>query len=137
MNNNNPRNQDNTGVQDRRVLQVQVSLTRDLDRETILPERERAENADNSIVFETTDKLREVLTPPRMEIVYALVEADQPIYIKTLAENLDRSIGSVRNDIELLSDREVIRVVKDDGIYKPYLPYDKVQVDIDFPVVKA
>ena len=133
---NNDKNQKkgNTRGQDQRVLQLRVALTGNVDQESTRPNRERAVNPDDTVVFNTPDFFRDAVTPQRTEIIDVLVEYARPVEINTLSRTVNRGTEAVRNDAEVLSSYGIIELTEIDNTMMAYLPYDTVRVDVDFPV---
>ena len=121
--------------QSQRVLQLYVTPTDNIDQEATLPSIEREVNPDKTIMLNTPDAFRKVVTPQRMELLDVLVESAQPVDIKTLSMAVNRGTETVRDDVELLSNHGIIELTEVDDMMTSYLPYDTVRLDVDFPII--
>lgn len=137
MTSNDKNKKENTKGQDQRVLQLRVALTGNVDQESTLPDRERAVNPDDTVVFNTPDVFQDAVTPQRTEIIDVLVEYARPVEINTISRTVNRGTEKVRNDAETLSSHGIIELTEIDNTMMAYLPYDTVRVDVDFPVMSS
>lgn len=84
------------------------------------------------VSFATVGDLRKVLTDRRIELLRALVALDGAAEsISALADDLDRSYRTVHDDVTLLADYGVVFVVTDGRAKRPYLPYERIHIDVE------
>lgn len=78
-------------------------------------------------------RLRELLTPRRMELLETVME-DPPDSIRGLAERLERDVHDVHTDLHLLADYRIVHFREDGRAKKPYVPYETVRIEVEFGV---
>lgn len=84
------------------------------------------------VSFATVGDLRKILTDRRIELLQALVDTDGAVgSISALAEQLDRDYRTVHDDVTLLSDYGLVFVVADGQARRPYLPYERIHLDLE------
>jgi len=85
------------------------------------------------VSFATVGELRKILTDRRIELLQALMDIDGAVEsISALAEALDRDYKTVHDDVTLLSTYGVVFLVADDDRAKrPYLPYERIRLDVE------
>lgn len=84
------------------------------------------------VSFATVEELRKILTDRRIELLQVLMATDGAAgSISALAEELDRDYRAVHDDVSLLSDYGVLFVVEEGRAKRPYLPYDRIRLDIE------
>lgn len=81
--------------------------------------------------FQDPARLRELLTPRRMELLEAVME-EPPDSMRDLADRLDRDIHDVHTDLHLLADYRIIYFREDGRAKKPYVPYETVRIEVEF-----
>ena len=55
-----------------------------------------------------------------------------PESIRALADQLDRDVHDVHDDLYLLADYDIIHFEEDGRAKKPYVPYDTVRIEVEF-----
>lgn len=84
------------------------------------------------VSFRTVGEVRKILTDRRIELLRALMATDGAVEsIVALAEDLDRNYRSVHDDVSLLADHGLLFVVEDGQSKCPYLPYERIHLDIE------
>ena len=84
------------------------------------------------VSFRSVGELRKILTDRRIELLQVLVATDGAAEsIAALAPDLDRDYSTVHDDVTLLSDYGLLFVVDDEQSRRPYLPYDRVHLDVE------
>lgn len=84
------------------------------------------------VSFATVGDLRKILTDRRIELLQLLRETDgAAASISALAKTLDRDYRTVHDDVSLLADYGLIFVVEEGRTSRPYLPYERVHLDVD------
>ncbi|ELZ42731.1 hypothetical protein C471_02025 [Halorubrum saccharovorum DSM 1137] len=88
------------------------------------------------VSFATVGELRKILTDRRIELLQTLMDTDGAAEsISALAEELDRDYRTVHDDVTLLSDYGIVFIVEDDERSKrPYLPYERIRLDVELTV---
>jgi predicted transcriptional regulator len=80
------------------------------------------------VSFRSVGELRKILTDRRIELLQVLVATES---IAALAADLDRDYRTVHDDVTLLADYGLLFVVDDGQSRRPYLPYDRVHLDVE------
>jgi predicted transcriptional regulator len=84
------------------------------------------------VSFATVGDLRKILTDRRLELLQLLMAIDGAAEsISALATDLDRDYSTVHDDVSLLDDYGLVFVVEEDGSKRPYLPYDRIHLDVE------
>jgi predicted transcriptional regulator len=84
------------------------------------------------VSFATVGELRKILTDRRIELLQALLNTDGAAEsISALADELDRDYRTVHDDVSLLGDYGLLFVVDEGQSKRPYLPYERVHLDVD------
>jgi predicted transcriptional regulator len=89
---------------------------------------EEGEEQPAVISFRSVGDLRKILTDRRIELLQVLVATES---IAALAADLDRDYRTVHDDVTLLADYGLLFVVDDGQSRRPYLPYDRVHLDVE------
>lgn len=92
---------------------------------------EDGESVPRVLNFQDPARLRELLTPRRMELLETVME-DPPDSIRGLADRLDRDVHDVHTDLHLLADYRIVHFREDGRAKKPYVPYETVRIEIEF-----
>lgn len=80
--------------------------------------------------FEDAARLRELLTPRRMELLEAVM-ADPPDSIRGLADRLGRDVHDVHADLHLLADYRIVHFREAGRAKQPYVPYETVRIEVE------
>ena len=84
------------------------------------------------VSFRSVGELRKILTDRRIELLQVLVATDGAAEsIAALAADLDRDYRTVHDDVTLLADYGLLFVVEDGQSRRPYLPYDRVHLEVE------
>jgi len=84
------------------------------------------------VSFRSVGELRKILTDRRVELLQVLVATDGAAEsIAALAADLDRDYRTVHDDVTLLADYGLLFVVEDGQSRRPYLPYDRVHLEVE------
>jgi predicted transcriptional regulator len=74
----------------------------------------------------------EIFTDRRVELLRALMAtAGAAESIAALAEGLDRGYRTVHDDVSLLADYGLLFVVDEGQSKRPYLPYERIHLDVE------
>lgn len=85
------------------------------------------------VSFRTVGELRKILTDRRIELLRALMATDGAAgSISALAEDLDRDYRTVHDDVTLLADYGLLFIFEDGQSKRPYLPYERIRLDVEF-----
>ncbi len=104
-------------------------------RENILKIDDAATERDSSpaaVSFATVGELRKILTDRRIELLQTLLNTDGAVEsISMLADELNRDYRTVHGNVSLLAGYGLLFVVNEGQSKRPYLPYERVHLDID------
>lgn len=117
------------------VLRVTVESFDEMREETLDASDAVSEGEEQPAVvsFRTVGKLRKILTDRRIELLQALMATDGAAdSISALAEELDRNYRTVHDDVTLLTDYGLLFIVEDGQSKRPYLPYERIHLDVEF-----
>ncbi|GAB6878859.1 hypothetical protein JCM17823_11330 [Halorubrum gandharaense] len=90
------------------------------------------------VSFGSVGDLRKMLTDRRIELLRALMAIDGAAEsISALAEELDRDYHTVHDDVTLLADHGLLFVVEEGNSKRPFLPYDRIHLDVELAGEKA
>lgn len=92
---------------------------------------EQGEEVPRVLNFEDPARLRELLTPRRMELLESVME-DSPESIRAFADRLDRDVHDVYTDLHLLADYRIVHFRKAGRAKQPYVPYETVRIEVEF-----
>ena len=116
------------------VLRITVESFDEMREETSAAVNTVEEGEDQPAVisFRSVGELRKILTDRRIELLQVLVAADGAAEsIAALAADLDRDYSAVHDEVTLLADYGLLFVVDDGQSRRPYLPYDRVHLDVE------
>lgn len=116
------------------VLRVTVEPFDDMQTGTFEATEAVAESESQPAVvsFATVDELRKILTPRRVELLQTLMHIDGAAgSISALADILDRDYRPVHDDVTRLEDYGLVFIVQDGRSKRPYLPYERIHLDVD------
>ncbi|QGA80934.1 HVO_A0114 family putative DNA-binding protein [Candidatus Nanohalobium constans] len=86
------------------------------------------EKTESVLSFDNPEKIRQLLTEKRLELMQKLMNED-PESITQLAEQLDRNVKEVHNDLKLLEENKIVFFEKQGRKKKPIIPYNDIKVD--------
>ena len=93
---------------------------------------EESEEQPAVVSFRSVGDLRKILTERRIELLQVLVATDGAAEsTAALAADLDRDYSAVHDEVTLLADYGLLFVVDDGQSRRPYLPYDRVHLDVE------
>jgi predicted transcriptional regulator len=102
-----------------------------LERELEMAERfEQDEDTPHLLNFENPADLRKLLTERRLEVLRS-INANPPTSIRALTDRLERAASDVHEDVHLLADYNIVYFEQDGRARAPYIPYDRVTIEID------
>ena len=102
-----------------------------LERELELADRfEDGEETPHLLNFENPTDLRKLLTERRLEVLRS-INTTPPTSIRDLADRLGRAASDVHEDVHLLADYNIVYFEQDGRARAPYIPYERVKVEID------
>lgn len=77
--------------------------------------------------FSDPERIREILTPKRRELVKAII-IGEPGSVKELSKITDRGLSEVHQDLKVLEDNKIVYFEKDGRKKSPVIPYDDIEV---------
>lgn len=92
-------------------------------------EFEDGRDVPHSVSFEDPTKLRKILTEKRIELIQYLMD-NEVESIGDLAEELDRGLKEVGEDLNLLEEYNIVRIEKEGRAKRPSVSYDRIEIDI-------
>ncbi|MFB6208736.1 MAG: transcriptional regulator [Candidatus Nanohaloarchaea archaeon] len=115
-----------------KTLELKAGNLEKFEEET-LEQLEELKKGKDSIIFEDTEMFRRMLTEKRQELIEEVIE-NPPGSIRKLAENLDRGLREVHEDVKLMENYGIIQTEEDGNTKKPRIPYDRIHIEIDLPL---
>lgn len=90
------------------------------------------ESAPAVVSFASVNDLRKILTDRRIELLRALIATEGAAEsISALATDLDRDYRPVHDDVGVLDQYGLIFVVEEGQAKRPYVPYQRVHLDVE------
>ena len=80
--------------------------------------------------FENHSDLRALLTDRRIELLQSVM-AEQPDSIRRLADRLDRDVKSVHDDLNVLTEYDIVHFEQAGRAKQPFVPYDSIEVTLE------
>ncbi|PSQ31726.1 transcriptional regulator [Halobacteriales archaeon SW_6_65_46] len=80
--------------------------------------------------FENHSDLRALLTDRRIELLQSVM-AEQPDSIRRLADRLDRDVKSVHDDLQVLTEYDIVHFEQAGRAKQPFVPYDSIEVTLE------
>lgn len=112
-------------------ITARSSETAEADTLDRLERWEEGQDVPHVINFEDPARLRELFTDRRMELLEAVMDAS-PESIRALADQLDRDVHDVHDDLYLLADYGIIHFEENGRAKQPYVPYETVRIEVEF-----
>ena len=92
---------------------------------------EGGEESDVVVGFEDPEKIRQILTPKRRELLTAIISGE-PESISQLAEITDRGVTEVHRDLEILKENKLVYIEGEEvngKAKKPVVPYSDIEIN--------
>lgn len=117
-----------------RVLRVTVESFEEMRKDTLDTVDAIDESEEPAVVsFRSVSELRKILTDRRIELLRGLMATDGAAEsISALAKDLDRNYRTVHDDVSMLADYGLLFIVEDGQSKRPYLPYERIHLDVEF-----
>lgn len=105
---------------------------RDLEefKEEVNSKFEEKEANKVTVGFEDPERIRQILTPKRRELMKAVL-TQEPESISELANITERGLSEVHSDLKTLERNKIIYFETNGKRKKPVIPYEKIQVKYD------
>lgn len=118
-----PRNQSHPAVLQITVESEETAEVSDVDQ---------ALAGDIGIVsFDTVGALLQVLTKRRVDLLQALIQIDEAVEnIEELAGDLEVDPQTLREDLAVLAENELVFLIEEDELQYAFLPYEQIQLDV-------
>ena len=84
---------------------------------------------EKSVYFTSLEAFRKAITSPRLELLRTIKEKN-PSSINRLAQDLNRNIKNVSDDVSYLAQIGLIETRKTNKEVPPYVEYDKILLEI-------
>jgi len=91
---------------------------------------EAGEEVPHVINFQNPSDLRALLTDRRVELLRSIM-TERPESIRQLAERVDRDIKTVHDDLQVLSDYDIVHFEQAGRAKRPFVPYDSIEVSLE------
>lgn len=91
---------------------------------------EAGEDVPHVINFEHPSDLRALLTDRRVELLRSVM-ADKPDSIRQLAERLERDVKTVHDDLEVLTEYEIVHYERAGRAKRPFVPYETIEISLE------
>lgn len=117
------------------VLRITVESFDEMREESLstLEAIEKDEEQPAVVSFRTVSDLWKILTDRRIELLRVLMATEGAAEsISVFAEDLERDYQTVDNDLSLLADHGLLFIVEDGQSKRPYLPYERIHLDVEF-----
>ena len=82
------------------------------------------------INFQNPSDLRALLTDRRVELLRSIM-TERPDSIRQLAERLDRDVKSIHDDLQVLTDYDIVHFEQAGRAKRPFVPYDTIEVSLE------
>lgn len=92
---------------------------------------EDGEESDVVVGFEDPEKIRQILTPKRRELLKAIISGE-PESISQLADITDRGVTEVHRDLEILKENKLVYIEGEEvngKAKKPVVPYSDIEIN--------
>jgi len=92
---------------------------------------ESGEESNVVVGFEDPERIRQILTPKRRELMTAIM-AGEPESISQLAKITDRGVTEVHRDLEILKENKLVYIEGEDvngKAKKPVVPYSDIEIN--------
>lgn len=119
---------------ERKTLEITTGTLEQFEEETSrgLEKIEGGEGGSDKIYFEDPAMLRGILTEKRQELIQKVMESP-PESIRELADDLDRGLREVHEDVHLLGGYKILTLEEEGNRKKPRIPYGRIHIEIDLP----
>ncbi len=97
---------------------------------------ERGETVPRVVYFENPSDLRALLTDRRIELLHEVMY-EQPESIRGLADELDRDVKSVHDDLGVLAEYDIVHFERDGRAKRPFVPYETIEVNLEISTPDA
>lgn len=101
-----------------------------LERARQFDEGEADEAESRVLNFEDPTQIQRILTPKRLELIRAVMEAS-PESIRQLADQLDRNVSDVFDDVHLLEEYGILQLEEAGRAKQPVIPYDSIRIEVE------
>lgn len=91
---------------------------------------EAGEAVPHVVNFQNPSDLRALLTDRRVELLTSVMTA-QPESIRQLAERLGRDVKSVHDDLQVLTEYDIVHFERDGRAKRPFVPYETIEVNLE------
>ena len=120
------------------VLRI-TSNSEQAHRQDALDRFERWEDGEeipHVINFQNPSDLRALLTDRRVELLRSIM-TERPDSIRQLAERLDRDVKSIHDDLQVLTDYDIVHFEQAGRAKRPFVPYDTIEVSLEISTPRS
>ena len=96
---------------------------------------EAGEEVPHVVNFQDPSDLRALLTDRRVELLQSIMVV-RPESIRQLAGRLDRDVKSVHDDLQVLSNYDIVHFEQDGRAKRPFVPYESIEVSLEISTSK-
>lgn len=79
--------------------------------------------------FEDPTQIQRILTPRRLELLRSVM-TDPPESIRGLAARLDRNVSDVHEDVQLLTEYDIVHLETEGRAKRPVVPYGEIRIEV-------
>lgn len=91
---------------------------------------EAGEAVPHVINFQNPSDLRALLTDRRVELLRDIM-TERPDSIRQLADRVDRDVKTVHDDLQVLSEYDIVHFEQAGRAKRPFVPYDSIEVSLE------
>ena len=91
---------------------------------------EAGEVVPHVVNFQNPSDLRALLTDRRVELLRSIMTS-RPDSIRQLAERLDRDVKTVHDDLQILTEYDIVHFEQAGRAKRPFVPYDSIEVSLE------
>lgn len=114
------------------VLRI-TSSSEEVHRQDALDRLDRwqdGEEVPHVVNFQNPSDLRALLTDRRIELLRSIM-TERPDSIRRLAERLDRDVKSVHDDLQVLTEYDIVYFEASGRAKRPFVPYDSIEISLE------
>ena len=91
---------------------------------------EAGEEVPHVVNFQNPSDLRALLTDRRVELLRSIMTS-RPDSIRQLAARVDRDVKTVHDDLQILTEYDIVHFEQAGRAKRPFVPYDSIEVSLE------